>query len=139
MVSVSWSLKQCQVWVSCGVSLKSSQFLVGYSYKLWATIDIAYLAGSTPDLIKGLWLAWCLCFLLITWRIPSCTKDAGTQVWRFYVGTSSTSPCSMSCVGVSSATGSAVSLWRATYSLGNSLSYLGIAMGPLFQTNEFSF
>lgn len=52
MGSISWS------------RLKSNQLVVGDSYKLSATIDLQYFAGSTLLQIKDLWLAWFLHFSL---------------------------------------------------------------------------
>lgn len=64
LVSSSWSRSQCLVLVpSYGVNFKSYQSLVGYFYKVHTTITLAYLSGSTPLFIKGLWLPSCLYFL----------------------------------------------------------------------------
>ena len=53
LVSCSWSIRQCQIWVlSLGVGFKSNQALVGYSYKLCTTIALAYFAGRTALYIK---------------------------------------------------------------------------------------
>lgn len=47
---------------SHGVVLKSNHLLVGYIHNFWATIVLAYLAGSAQLQIEGLWLIWCLDF-----------------------------------------------------------------------------
>ena len=46
LVSSLWTTEQRWIWFSfCGVALKSSQLLVGYSHKLCSTIALAYLEG----------------------------------------------------------------------------------------------
>lgn len=70
LVSSSWSRSQCLVLVpSYGVNIKSYQSLVGYFYKVHTTITLAYLSGSTPLYIKGLWLPSCLYFPLIAYKV----------------------------------------------------------------------
>ena len=101
LVSGSWSPKQCQVWVlSHGMGLKSKQTLASYSYKLGATIfcALAYFASRTDCRSKVLWLGWCLCFSFGRLKSTFLSKDTRMWGWRFYIGTSLTSPCSMSCV-----------------------------------------
>lgn len=78
-----------------GVGLKSTQTLIGYSDKLCVIIALAYFAGRTTLFVAGV----CLHFSFST-GVSSCTKDTRTQEWRFYVGTSFTPPCLLSCLGV---------------------------------------
>lgn len=47
IVSGSWSLKQCWVYViSPGVQIKSCQILAGYSLQFYAVLVLAYLPNS---------------------------------------------------------------------------------------------
>lgn len=66
LVSGSWSLKQCPVWVpSGGVDLQSNQILVGYFHKHCATTALACHAGRrTPLQIKGSMAGLVFTFLL---------------------------------------------------------------------------
>lgn len=114
--------------------LKSNQTLAGNSHKLSATIALAYFAtGQIGD------QRFCGCVggnisLLVAQRVPSCTKDTRTWEWRFYVGTSLTSSCSMSCIGAVFSNGVLLSVCGENTCLGNSLDCLGVPKGPLWPT-----
>ena len=58
LISGSKSSKQCQIWwvPLQTVDLQSNQILVGYSYKLCASIALAYLAGRLHCRSEDLWL-----------------------------------------------------------------------------------
>ena len=73
--------------------------------------------------------------LSVTWRVPSHNKETRKSGRRFHGGTSSTAPCSLSCVNVQCCCcaqhwGPAVSLQRAALCLCISLSCLGVSLGP---------
>jgi hypothetical protein len=102
---MEWALSQISYWMS-------------FSHKLYATIDLAYLAGSTPLQIKGLGSpgVYFIFYLLIACIVPSSTRDTGIQVRMLYVGRSLTVNelhrcCLQQWIP-------AASLWRAAYFLG---------------------
>ena len=82
------------------------------------------------------WVALCLS-LLIACKVPSCTKDARTCVWRLYVGTRSTSTCSVSCIGFvfsNRVLSSVCEAWSTV--LAAAYAVLGFQWDPLWSTAQ---
>lgn len=117
---VEWALSQIRQWLVIPTS--------------FGPLLHQHLTGRTLLQIKGFVAE--LGFIFLLWQhTETCTKDTGTWV-KDHAGTSCVSLCSVSHLVLSSATGLAISLWRAAYSLGNSLGCLEVSMGPLWHTTQ---
>ena len=86
-----------------GMDLKLNQTLVGCCHS-GVTVALACLAGRTVLQVKGFVAGLVLCFSFGSMQ-STFTKDTRLQWLKLCVGTSSTSPCSMSCVGVAFSNG----------------------------------
>lgn len=89
------------MWVpSRGMNLELYQILVSYTHKVCVIIALEYFADRTEFRSKVLHLGWCLLLSFGAYRVPFHVIDMRTCGWQFHVNSSSTSPRSVSCVGV---------------------------------------
>ena len=123
-------MKGCEAIAEAAVR-SGCRFFAGYPITPQNEIP-EYFARRMPLEINGLWLHWCFFFSFK--GIHSCSQDAGTQskgsietlAWhlhaqyRYFLHQ----------------WGLSVSLWRATYSLCNSLSCLGTPMWLFWPTTQ---
>ena len=132
--SGSWSHEQCWEWVpSHEVNLQSRQILVGYSHQLCAIIALARLACRSPFIAKR-FCCWVDTYLQpsVVGRVPSSTLNTTSRVkalGRYHYFSMSNVLCGYHL----QQQGLIISLWGTADSLGNSLSYLGVLIGPLWQ------
>lgn len=81
---------------------------------LCATISLTFYRQN------NLWLCRCSGFSLVACRIPSCTKDTRTWMWKFYVSTSSALHTQWLYMCCFPQWGLSVNLWGVTYCSDNS-------------------
>lgn len=81
------------------MSCESNHLLIGYSHKLCASIALKYFAGKIVDQRFFVWISVYIS-LFMTHRVSLNSKGTRTYQWRFYLGKTSTSPRSVSCVGI---------------------------------------
>lgn len=127
--------KQCQLWVpSHGVGLsRIRHWLVNLTRFV---PPLLYHILQSRQISAQIFCGWVDVYFPFAWlqhSFPVIDLDQGVKV---YVGTSSTSPCFVSCVYCLQHWDLAVSVWRATYCHDNSLHCLGISMRSFWLTTE---
>lgn len=114
---INWALNTIRFW------LLLHRFLCHDCHSISCRQDSVEDQRFMAGLIFPFFFCYCAEYHLVP-KMPA----YGGEVARLYVVTSSTFPCSMSCVGVVFKNGTLLSAGvRATYSIGNSLSCLQIS------------
>lgn len=109
---------------SCGVGFEANQVWVGYSQKLWATVALSFLQAGHHCRQKGVWLFGLLpcsfASLQSTFLYQRCQHIEVKALCTNQLSYSMFSSLWRCCL---QQWGFAVSLWKTSYSLGNSIGW----------------